>query len=128
MSNEFNASIICCAYCGEDKGIVMNTRLNQDAEAVKELHNTVIDLEPCSKCAERIKNGEIFVFEIKTSELTAKHITLWEAFKARTGRMFIVHKDMIDETRLTEPMRDLMNEQGCILLDEETFNVATSIG
>lgn len=62
MSEKFSAAVIKCFFCGQDKGIIMNTRLTEKcAQEIKKMHNCVIDHEPCDQCKKYMEQGIILV-------------------------------------------------------------------
>jgi len=51
-----------CYYCGEGDRIVMNRLLTEHlAKKVKSMHGCVLDMEPCPKCTELMKQGVIII-------------------------------------------------------------------
>lgn len=46
-----------CYYCGGDKSVILSTRLRN----ISHLDNKVIDMEPCNRCKEYMKDGVIVV-------------------------------------------------------------------
>ena len=64
MSNEpkVGVALTKCYFCGGDDKIVLNTLLTgQMAKKVEEMHGMVIDMEPCPKCREFMKQGVILL-------------------------------------------------------------------
>ena len=60
--NLLGVAMIRCYFCGEPKGIMMNTKLSPDlARKVEEAHDKVVDMEPCDKCKEWMKKGIILI-------------------------------------------------------------------
>lgn len=51
-----------CFFCLEGDKIVLNTLLTPHmAKSVESMNNMVIDMEPCQKCADYMKQGVIFI-------------------------------------------------------------------
>ena len=51
-----------CYFCGEDDRIVLNSTLTEHhASKVEQAHGKVIDMEPCAKCQEWMKQGIILL-------------------------------------------------------------------
>ena len=60
--NLLGVAMIRCYFCGEPKGIMMNTKLSPNlAKKVEEAHDKVVDMEPCDKCKEWMKQGIILI-------------------------------------------------------------------
>ena len=72
MSDEGKVGVALtnCFYCGQPDRIVLNKYLTErHAKEIKGLHGKVIDMEPCSKCAEVMKQGiMLVVFDPDKSE------------------------------------------------------------
>lgn len=80
----FEVALIKCWFCGKDKGLIMNSRLTKkDAQQVREANGRAIDLEPCDKCKELMKQG-VMLFEI------VKVPNNPQDMPERTGRMAVV--------------------------------------
>lgn len=62
MDNNFVA-LTKCFYCGENSAVVFDKYLGKGkhGKGVSELHGKVIDMEPCSKCEEFMKQGIILI-------------------------------------------------------------------
>jgi hypothetical protein len=51
-----------CFYCGGDNQIIFNKRLStSEAKKIKEANGKVVNMEPCPKCAEYMKQGIMFI-------------------------------------------------------------------
>lgn len=53
-----------CFFCGGDGCILLATRYNHDGEPLRDLapaHGKICNMEPCSKCADYMKQGIIFL-------------------------------------------------------------------
>lgn len=86
----FEVALIKCWFCGEDKGLIMNSRLTpKAAKAVKECHGKVIDLEPCEGCKKLMEQG-VMLFEIETVPADPSQLP------ERTGRMAVVKDSAFD--------------------------------
>jgi hypothetical protein len=84
-----------CYFCGEASTILMNTWLSPArANAVEECHGKVVDMEPCTKCAEHMKLGVILIAmdESKSKDGWAKERI---PNPYRTGEMFVVRDEFI---------------------------------
>lgn len=80
----FEVAIIKCWFCGEDKGVIMNTRLTEKcAKEIRNAHGKAVDLEPCDDCKELMKQG-VILFEIVKVPDNPKELP------ERTGRMAVV--------------------------------------
>lgn len=53
-----NPSISVCAFCGEDKGLLLLGRLKGDAKAPMRM---IVDYVPCDACKEKMKLGRTIV-------------------------------------------------------------------
>jgi len=53
-----------CFFCGESDKILLATHYNRNGEPLHDLapmHNKVVDMEPCSQCADYMKQGIILI-------------------------------------------------------------------
>ena len=90
MFNEndtFAVGMVNCFFCGEPKGIIMNTRLTKkNAKQIKEIHNHAIDYEPCDKCKALMKQGIMFV-SVRDGESGNNPY--------RTGKMCVIKEEAV---------------------------------
>lgn len=60
--NRIGVALTRCYYCGEGDRIVLNTRLTPEhARRVEEMHDKVIDMDPCQKCKDLMSQGIIII-------------------------------------------------------------------
>lgn len=86
----FEVALIKCWFCGEDKGLIMNTRLTKkDAQQIRNAHGRAIDLEPCDSCKKLMEQG-IMLFEIEKVPDDPKELP------ERTGRLAVVRDNAFD--------------------------------
>ena len=86
----FEVALVRCFFCGEDKGLIMNSRLTaQAAKEVRECHGKAIDLEPCDNCKKLMEQG-VMLFEIARIHDDPKELT------ERTGRMAVVRNSAFE--------------------------------
>lgn len=95
--NLLGVAMIRCYFCGEPKGIMMNTKLSPTyAKKVEEAHNKVIDMEPCDKCKEWMKKG-IILIGVRDDDK-----------EYRTGHFAVVTENaiqkMLEGTKMLEPV------------------------
>ena len=95
--NLLGVAMIRCYFCGEPKGIMMNTKLSPDlAKKVEEAHDKVVDMEPCEKCKEWMKQG-IILIGVRDDDK-----------EYRTGRFAVVSetaiKKILEGTEMLEPV------------------------
>lgn len=51
-----------CFYCGEDDGIIMNSRLTtHHAKKIEAMHGNAVTREPCQKCQGYMRQGVIVI-------------------------------------------------------------------
>lgn len=82
--NNFEVALIKCWFCGEDKGLIMNSLLTKkNAQQIREAHGKAIDLEPCDNCKKLMEQG-VMLFEIVKVPDNPKKLP------ERTGRMCVV--------------------------------------
>ena len=58
IRDESHVAVPMCYYCNESKNELI---LHKQFKNISVLHNHVIDMEPCTKCAERMQQGVILV-------------------------------------------------------------------
>lgn len=86
----FEVALICCFFCGKEKGVIINSQLTaKAAQQVRECHGKAIDLEPCDSCKKLMKQG-VMLFEI------AKVPDDPEELPERTGRIAVVKDSAFD--------------------------------
>lgn len=93
-----------CFFCGGDGNIIIPRTLTQKvANSVEEMHGKVVDMNPCNKCKELMKQGVILItFDPAKSEKDwNKHGPVPNPY--RTGGFFVV-KD--------EAVRRIFNDEG----------------
>jgi len=64
MSRENNVGVALtkCFFCGADDKIVMNSLLTERMKSnVEKMHGMVIDMDPCHKCKDLMKQGVIII-------------------------------------------------------------------
>jgi len=58
----FGVALTKCYFCGEDDRILLNKVFSERiANKVKAAHGKVVDMEPCQKCQEYMKQGIIVI-------------------------------------------------------------------
>lgn len=98
--NNFEVALIKCWFCGEDKGIIMNSRLTkEDAQQVRDCNGKVIDLEPCDNCKKLMEQG-VMLFEITKTPDDPKELP------ERTGRIAVVRDSAFENF----PDKDFANQ------------------
>lgn len=86
----FEVALIKCWFCGEDKGLIMNSRLTKKcAQQIREAHGRAIDLEPCDNCKKLMEQGAM-LFEIDRVPDNPQDMP------ERTGRMAVVRDSAFD--------------------------------
>lgn len=96
MSDNLEVALTRCFYCGDGNEILMNTRLTAAAAAqVKQVHNKVLNMRPCPKCEELMKQG-IILITIDSSKSGED----WEKADIpnphRTGGFFVVKEAAVE--------------------------------
>lgn len=64
MPEKSHVALTKCFYCGEGDRILLATRYTLKGEPVKDLqplHNKIVDMEPCRKCADWMEQGIILL-------------------------------------------------------------------
>ena len=89
MANKLGAAITRCYFCGENKEIIMNTRLTEKAaQKIEEYNGKVIDMEPCDKCKELMKQGIMFI-SVRDGESGNNPY--------RTGKLAVVKEEAVEK-------------------------------
>lgn len=109
--NSLGVAMIRCYFCGEPKGIIMNTRLRPNlARKVEQAHNKVVDMEPCDKCKEWMKK-DIILIGVKDEDKNY-----------RTGRFAVVTENAIQEMLAgTKALKPVL-QQRVAFIDETTWH------
>lgn len=126
-----NPTICKCFYCGKDKSIALVGHIkktdkngyviNEDAEAP---HEMIIDYEPCSECAEKMKNG-FRIYGIVDKE---KYPGMPEIIPGKVATKFIAitmdaANNLLDSfENLSDEDREAAMKQKGMLIAEEIFN------
>lgn len=109
--DSLGVAMIRCYFCGEPKGIVMNTRLHPAyARKVEKAHNKVIDMEPCDKCKEWMKKG-IILIGVRDDDK-----------EYRTGRFAVVTENAIQEMLEGTPTLERVLQHRVAFIDETTWH------
>lgn len=109
--NSLGVAMIRCYFCGEPKGILINTKLHPSlAEKVEEAHDKVVDTEPCPKCAEWMKKG-IILIGVRDDDK-----------EYRTGRFAVVTENAIQEMLAGTEMLEPVLRQRVAFIDETTWH------
>lgn len=110
LSNKhgLNPSINVCFFCGKDKELILNGRLEGDAKAP---HRVVANYTPCPECEEKMKLG-VTVIEVTTRDTGALPIQrgAWP-----TGRWCVISHE--DAARL---FKGITNTK--VLLEDVLYN------
>lgn len=67
MPEKLHVALTKCFYCGEDDRILLATKYHhtkdgmQPVKDLQPLHNKIIDMEPCRKCADWMEQGIILL-------------------------------------------------------------------
>jgi hypothetical protein len=87
---KFNAAVTKCYFCGESYEVVINTLLTaKAAREVEELNGKVIDMNPCNKCEEYMKQGIMLItFDPAKSDPEWNKSSMPNPY--RTGGFFVV--------------------------------------
>lgn len=95
-----------CFLCGEGKDILLHRRLRD----ISEVHNKVVDTEPCSKCQEYMKQGVILI-EVDESKTSDKK-NPW-----RAGGWCVVKEEAVKRMGITPPEleADILKRRVCFL-------------
>ena len=89
-----NPSVGTCFFCGADKEVILFGRLPDDAQAP---HIACYNKEPCSKCADYMKQG-IILISVRKGESgnnpyrTGKWVVVKDAFISRN----VIPKELAD--------------------------------
>lgn len=90
MSKENYVALTKCYYCGGDNQVVLHKRFGD----VSELNGKVIDMTPCSECAEHMKKGILLItIDLDKSEDKWYEQRLPNPF--RTGTFAVVKDEAI---------------------------------
>lgn len=116
MDKKFEVGMINCFFCGEPKGLVMNTRLTEkDAKNIREINGHAIDYEPCDKCKELMKQG-IMLVSVRDGETGNNPY--------RTGKMVVLKEEAVKEFSSPEMYEQIMKTRFAFIED----SVWTKIG
>ena len=114
MDNNFEVALTKCFFCGGDNQIIMNRVLKPNiAKKVKEAHGKVINLEPCPKCAEYMKQG-IILISVRDGETDKK-----DPF--RTGG-FAVIKDEGLKKVMPPDLFEKVSKTRCCFIEDSVWN------
>ena len=96
MGETFEVALTNCYFCGKGSEIVLNTRFTKRAAAaVKQLHGTVIDMDPCNECKEHMKAGIVLItIDATKSEQGWEEDNIPNPY--RTGGFFVVKEEAVE--------------------------------
>lgn len=107
-----------CYYCNEPDALLINKRIGRHSSELQEMHDKVIDTEPCSKCKEHMDKGIILV-----SVDDAKSDKGWQNDPMpnpyRTGGFFVVSENFIRRVFQPEAVVANMLESRFAFIDHE---------
>ena len=107
MVGKIGIALTKCYFCGEDKEIIMNTRLTEYfANKVEEYHGKVIDKEPCNKCKELMKQG-VMLISVRDNDP-----------EYRTGNIAVVKDSAIKDIFNTESANAAIKSRCAFVSDE----------
>lgn len=93
MADDTHVALTRCFFCGGDGTIVLATRIGKDVKTP--FHDKVMDMNPCSRCAEHMKIGVILISirdgEIDKGQQESKRDPKQIPNPYRTGRMCVIH-------------------------------------
>lgn len=112
-----------CFYCNEPDRILLATRYHSDGEPVRDLaplHNKVVDMEPCKKCADLMKQGIILLgIDSKLSEPG------WEKEKLpnpwRTGAVVVVKEEAFDRIFVGDGFKKFAHKHRFMFTEHEVL-------
>lgn len=95
QADNFEVGMLHCYFCQEPDTIIMNSRLTRAAaDAVREAHGKILDMTPCSKCKEWMRQGVILI--TIDNDKSGKN---WDKEKIpnpyRTGGWLVVRDDYL---------------------------------
>lgn len=117
-----NPSITKCFFCGEDTGVVLLGRLENDAEAPKYV---VMDYEPCDKCKSMMEKGITFI-EVSDTPIQPNMPPIQQGIYP-TGRFFVLKEDSIDKIIKSAEMCNELHEKRKAFIDTETYDLIESL-
>jgi hypothetical protein len=102
MKRKEHIALTKCFYCNKDDVILLATRYQQDGQPVHDLspaHGKVINMDPCSKCADLMKQGVILITIDNEKSGKDWHkpdgSKNWMPNPYRTGGWFVVRDEAI---------------------------------
>lgn len=121
MDNDdnFAVSMTRCFYCLEDNMIVLNTLLTmKNANTVRSMSGKVIDMTPCSKCDDLMKQGVILItFDPKQSDPEWYKSNFPNPY--RTGGFFVVKDDAMRRIITDKRVLDFALKQRWVFIEHE---------
>lgn len=112
MANKLGVALTRCYFCGKDKNIIMNTRLTEKAaQEIEECNGKVIDMEPCDKCKELMKQGIMFASVRDGGSGNNPY---------RTGKLAVVKEEAVEKT-FTKEMVDQLKKTRFAFIEDSVW-------
>jgi len=121
--NKDHVALVRCYFCGESDRILLATRYNQKGEPLKDLgplNNKVIDMDPCRKCQDWMKQG-IILLGIDPE----KSDPVWEKEKLpnpfRSGAFSVIKDDAFDRIFDGEGVKEFAHKHRFMFVDHKVL-------
>ena len=112
MANKLGVALTRCYFCGKDKNIIMNTRLTKEAaQKIEECNGKVIDMEPCDKCKELMKQGIMFA-SVRDGESGNNPY--------RTGKLAVIKEESVEKV-VTKEMFDQLKKKRFAFIEDSLW-------
>lgn len=93
---KLDTALTRCFYCGKHDRILINKRLTRHGSPkLKELHDKVIDMEPCNQC-KKLMNSGIILIGFDPDKSSPGWQTSERPNPYRTGQFFVVTDDFLE--------------------------------
>jgi len=117
-NNKFPIALTKCFFCGEINHILLGRRLNAHVKEIEDMNGKVIDMTPCSKCEEYMRQGVIIItFDPTKSDPN------WHKDKMpnpyRTGGFFVIREEAVHNITDDKRIIDFMLNQRWIFIEHE---------
>ncbi len=106
-----NPSVTVCFFCGEAMGVALFGALKGDAEAPS---SCVLDMEPCEKCREWMKQGIILISADRSrgDEKNPYRTGGWAVVKEEAVKMLITSEELLARVLVSR----------CCFIDDEDWD------